>query len=111
MEIITRDEGSVAIMTISGEIDLYNAAEVKEAIQKFVDEKKYKVIVNMGGVSYVDSSGIGSLISSFSNLKKFQGSLRICNVAGSVRKVFELTRLTSFFDIDDTEEDSLAALK
>ena len=111
MEIDTREQGGIVILSINGEIDLYNAPELKEAIQKLVDEKKNKIIVNLDRVSYVDSSGIGALISSFSNLKKQEGSLRICNVSGSVRKVFELTKLTTFFDIDDTEAASLAALK
>ncbi len=111
MEMVNREEDGIVILSITGEIDLYNAPELKEAVQKLVDEKKYKIIVNLDGVSYIDSSGIGALISSFSNLKKYQGNLRICNVAGSVRKVFELTKLTSFFDMDDTEGASIAALK
>ena len=111
MEIETKEQEGVVVLSISGEIDLYNAPELKEAIQVLVEQKKNKIVVNLDRVSYVDSSGIGSLISSFSNLKKQEGSLRICNVVGSVRKVFELTKLTTFFDIDDTEADSVAALK
>lgn len=111
MEIEKKEDGDISILGVSGEIDLYNAPILKEAIQALIDEKRYKVVINLDRVSYVDSSGIGALISSFSNLKKFQGSLRICNVAGSVRKVFELTKLTYFFDMDNTEEESLATLK
>ena len=111
MEIESKERSGVVVLSINGEIDLYNAPELKEAIQSLVDEKKIKVVVNLDRVSYVDSSGIGALISSFSNLKKQGGSLRICNVAGSVRKVFELTKLTAFFHIDDTEETSVAAFQ
>ena len=111
MEIETREDDQISILSISGEIDLYNAPKLKDKIQSLADAKCYKIIINLDKVSYVDSSGIGALISSFSNLKKFGGSLRICHVAGSVRKVFELTKLTYFFDIDNTEEESLSALK
>ncbi len=111
MEIQLKNEGNIVVLSISGELDLYNAPELKEAIQKLINDKKVQVIIDMDRVSYVDSSGIGALISSFSSLKKSQGQMRICNVAGSVRKVFELTRLTSFFQIDDALENSLHAIK
>jgi Anti-anti-sigma regulatory factor (antagonist of anti-sigma factor) len=68
-------------------------------------------VINLDKVSYIDSSGIGALISSLSNLKKYQGGLKICNVSGSVRKVFELTKLTSFFEIYDSEQEAISAFK
>ena len=54
-------------------------------------------------------SRIGAIISSLSNLKKYQGGLKIINVFASVRKVFELTKLTSFFEIFDSEDDAVSS--
>lgn len=96
MEITRRESGNIVILDINGEIDLYNAPEIKDVIAKLIEEQKYYTIINLEKVSYIDSSGIGALISSLSNLKKYQGGLKIINVSGSVRKVFELTKLTSF---------------
>ncbi|MDH5721027.1 MAG: STAS domain-containing protein [Spirochaetia bacterium] len=101
-------EGNV-IIDIEGEIDLYNAPEVKETIKKLIDDKKLKIIVNLSKVSYIDSSGIGALISAVTALKKEQGYLKLVNVYASVKKVFELTKLTSFFDIYDSEEAAIKA--
>ena len=109
MDITTRTKRDVVILDISGEIDLYNAPEIKDIIGKLIEEKKYNVVINLEKVSYIDSSGIGALISSLSNLKKYQGGLKIINVFASVRKVFELTKLTSFFEIYDSEEDAVNA--
>lgn len=109
MEISRRQSGDVVILDVNGEIDLYNAPEIKDTINKLIEEKKYNVVINLDKVSYIDSSGIGALISSLSNLKKYQGGLKICNVSGSVRKVFELTKLTSFFEIYDSEQEAIAA--
>lgn len=109
MEIIQRESNSVAILDISGEIDLYNAPEIKVIISQLIEAKKFNVIVNLDKVSYIDSSGIGALISSFSNLKKNQGSLKIINVYSSVKKVFELTKLTNFFEIFDSEGEAIAS--
>ncbi|EIE00970.1 MULTISPECIES: STAS domain-containing protein [Leptospira] len=111
MEITRRESGNIVILDINGEIDLYNAPEIKDVIAKLIEEQKYYTIINLEKVSYIDSSGIGALISSLSNLKKYQGGLKIINVAGSVRKVFELTKLTSFFEIFDNEADAVAAFK
>ena len=69
MDITTRPKGEVVILDISGEIDLYNAPEIKDIINKLIEEKKYNVIINLEKVSYIDSSGIGALISSLSNLE------------------------------------------
>ena len=101
MEINRRENNNIILLDINGEIDLYNAPEIKDVIAKLIDEKRYQIVINLEKVSYIDSSGIGALISSLSNLKKYQGGLKIINVAGSVRKVFELTKLTSFFEIFD----------
>ena len=108
MEISQREADKVVILDIQGEIDLYNAPEIKDTIQKLIEQQKYNIIINLEKVSYIDSSGIGALISSLSNLKKYQGSLKIINVYASVKKVFELTKLTSFFEIFDSEEEALS---
>lgn len=109
MEINRRETNDIVILDITGEIDLYNAPEIKDIINKLVEEQKYNVVINLEKVTYIDSSGIGALISSLSNLKKYQGGLKIINVFASVRKVFELTKLTSFFEIFDSEEEALTS--
>lgn len=109
MEIKTRVVDTVVILDIDGEIDLYNAPEIKDTIKQQMDAGHKKIIINLENVSYIDSSGIGALISSLSNLKKIGGGLKIIHVYDSVRKVFELTKLTSFFDIYDSEDEALNA--
>ncbi len=111
MEINRREVGDIVIFDINGEIDLYNAPEIKEKIKDELNKNKVNVVINLDRVSYIDSSGIGVLISSLSNLKKIGGALKLINVYASVRKVFELTKLTSFFDIYDNESDAISAFK
>jgi anti-sigma B factor antagonist len=109
VEIKTRDVEGIIILDIDGEIDLYNAPEIKDTIKKEMDAGHKKIVINLEHVSYIDSSGIGALISSLSNLKKIGGGLKIIHVYESVRKVFELTKLTSFFEIYDSEDEAIAA--
>ncbi len=111
MEIKLKETDGVVLFDIEGEIDLYNAPALKNEIKKKIEEQKYNIVINLARVSYIDSSGIGALISSLSNLKKYQGGLKIVNVTGSVKKVFELTKLTSFFEIFDDEESAINSFK
>lgn len=111
MDISSRVRGDVVILDISGEIDLYNAPEIKDIVNKLIEQKKYSVVINLKEVTYIDSSGIGALISSLSNLKKYHGGLKIINVFASVKKVFELTKLTSFFEIYDSEDEAVKAFQ
>ena len=107
MDITKKTHEDIVILEIVGEIDLYNAPEIKDIISKLIEERSYNVIIDLEKVSYIDSSGIGALISSLSNLKKYHGGLKIINVYASVRKVFELTKLTSFFEIYDSEKEAI----
>ncbi len=111
MEINRREVGEIVVFDITGEIDLYNAPEIKEKIKEEMNKNKVNIIINLDKVTYIDSSGIGVLISSLSNLKKVGGALKLINVYASVRKVFELTKLTSFFDIYDSEADAITSFK
>ncbi len=109
MKIDRKDDDGITILSIDGEIDLYNAPDIKDIVNKLVEEKKMKVIIDLDKVTYIDSSGIGALISSLSNLKKNQGRLKVCNVSGSVHKIFTLTKLTNFFELYDSLEDAKVA--
>ncbi len=108
MEISQREKDSVVLLDIQGEIDLYNAPEIKSVIQELIDQKKFNVVINLEKVSYIDSSGIGALISSLSNLKKYHGNMKIVNVLASIKKVFELTKLISFFEIYESEDEAVS---
>jgi len=111
MEINPRKKGTVVILEISGDIDLYNAPELVNMINKYIEKKKYNIIINLKKVFYIDFSGIGALISGLFNLKEYSGGLKLINVDTPVKKVFELTNLTSFFDIYDSEEEAIKAFK
>ncbi|MEM7182161.1 MAG: STAS domain-containing protein [Spirochaetota bacterium] len=109
MEISRREKQNIVFLDITGEIDLYNATEIKEMITKLIKEQKYQIVINLAEVSYIDSSGIGALISSKSSLKKYQGILKISNMTGPVRKAYELSKLPLFFEFYETDDEAIAA--
>jgi len=107
LKIDERMVGDVVIMSVKGEIDLYNAPDVKDMISDYIEDDKVKLVMNLEQLSFIDSSGIGALISSLSNLQKENGALKLVNMHGSVRKVFDLTKLTGFFGVYDSEEEAV----
>ena len=107
MELKIRKNGETYIIDVSGEMDLYNSYKLKELVMKMLEKKVERYIINLQGVDYIDSSGIGALIYICSTLKKQNLRLTIANIHGSVKKVIELTKLMGFFPISETIEDAI----
>lgn len=111
MEIRVRTNSSIYIIDINGEIDLYNCQKLKDLIMNMMAKNIKNYIINLDKVVYIDSSGIGALISTFTKLKRENKNLRITNLHGSVKKVIELTKLIGFLPITETLEEAVSQLK
>lgn len=101
MELGLRRYKEIYIVDVKGDLDLYNAHELKEIVNKLTNKKVEKLVINMESVDYIDSSGVGALIHIFTNMKKIGARLKIANVHGSVAKVIKLTKLMNYFPIVD----------
>ena len=110
MELKIRKNEEIYIIDVLGEMDLYNSYKLKELLMKMIEKKIEKFIINLEDVEYIDSSGIGALIYITSTVKKMNLSLFIANVHGSVKKVIELTKLSSFFPILPNLEEAVKAI-
>jgi anti-sigma B factor antagonist len=110
MELKIRKNGDIYIIDVLGEMDLYNSYKIKELLMKMIEKKIEKFIINMEDVEYIDSSGIGALIYITSTIKKMNLTLSITNVHGSVKKVIELTKLSSFFPILPSLEEAIKSM-
>jgi anti-sigma B factor antagonist len=111
MELKIRKNEDIYIIDVLGEMDLYNSYKLKELLMKMIEKKIEKYIINMDEVEYIDSSGIGALIYITSTIKKMNLHLSITNVHGSVKKVIELTKLSSFFPILSTLEEAIKSME
>ncbi len=104
MNIKVTEEKDVVVLEIEGEVDLYNAPELREILKGFMDKDKLDILIDLNKVDYIDSSGIGVLISLATDLKDMHGSLVLKSPSPNVLRVFELTQLVNFFTIIDDEE-------
>lgn len=110
MELKVRQERGVAVVDVEGEVDLHGTPRLREALTELVKLADAKVVVNLTQVNYIDSSGLGVLVGAMKEAGKSGGKLVLTGLGREVRTVFELTRLSRFFDIYDTEAAALAKL-
>ena len=110
MEIGFRKYRQVYIVDVKGDMDLYNAHELKDVVNRLIEKKISRIVINLEKVDYIDSSGVGALIHIFTSIKRNGFRLRITNVHGSVAKVIKLTKLMGYFPIVDEVKTALQQL-
>jgi anti-sigma B factor antagonist len=102
--------GAVSIVDVSGRIVLgEESAALRTVIGDLVREGHNKILLNLGDVNYIDSSGLGSLVSSFASVKKQGGELKLLNLTNKVEDVMQITKLYTIFDVKDDEASALKA--
>jgi len=108
MEIREEKVNDVEVLKLEGRLDASSAKDIKEKIELLTKGNRMKVVIDMGGIDFIDSSGLGSLVSSLRSVNKLGGDIKISALQDQVRAIFELTRLHRIFGIYD---DSDAAAK
>ncbi len=110
MDVKKEKIGNTRIFHLSGEMDLYTSSDVREVIRKPLDQGAKKIVLNCQEMTYIDSSGVGVLISLFTTLRKKKGQLYLCGLQPSVYSVISFTKLTGFLSITETLEEALSEL-
>ena len=100
-------ENNTVILKLDGDIDVYTSSDLKDSIFSQIEFGAKKIIVDMEDVYYIDSSGIGVFISALGAFKKVNGKICFVKVTEPVKKVFELTKITSFFPIFTSETEAI----
>jgi anti-sigma B factor antagonist len=103
MTINTRQVRSVTILDINGRIVLQECALLRDLLSNLLAAGRNKILVNLAGISSVDSAGLAYLISGLVSARKRQGELKLLSPAKNVREVILLTKLDKVFDIIDDE--------
>jgi anti-sigma B factor antagonist len=109
LEVQTRQtEGGVTVVAPTGRLDVAGAPALKDAISDLARNGPPKVVLDMEGITFVDSTGLGSVIAALKQIRKQQGELRLAAPNQQVRVVLELTTLDKVFPYFATLEDALA---
>lgn len=107
MELEFRDIGEHKVISISGEVDLYNVSELKKALFSVTDGSYSSVVVDLKDVNYMDSSGIGALVAGQKKMRAHNGKFALINIHDDVLNILKLATLDKFFTIYGSEEDLL----
>ncbi len=107
MEIRKREQDRASILEVSGEVDLYSSPRLRDALLGLIRVKAKTIIVNLGGVGYMDSSGIATLVEGLQSSREYGGSFRLVGLKPDVMQVFRLARLTDAFEIYSDEAEAI----
>jgi anti-sigma B factor antagonist len=106
----TRQVDGVTILDLSGRITLGEGSVIlRDTIRELIGKGDKKILLNLGDVTYIDSSGIGELVSAFTAVRKESGELKLLNLTKKVHDLLQITKLYTVFDIKDDEATAIAA--
>ena len=108
MQVTTKNRDKGAVISVSGDIDLYTSPDLRKAITKLAKKKISLLVVDLKQVDYMDSSGVATLVEGLQLTARYDGSFRVASLNEDVREVFELARLDKVFDIYDNLDQALA---
>ena len=103
-----RDAGAVTVLELSGRITLgEGSALLRSTIRELLDEQRLKILVDLGDIIYIDSSGIGELVSAYTTAKNRGGELKLLHLTKKVHDLLQITKLYTVFDVHSDEVTAL----
>ena len=104
VKLTNRQVGDVTVMDAEGRITLGDGASTfRDMVRDLVGKGNKKLLVNLGEVSYIDSSGIGELVSGFTTVQNAGGSMKLLNLNKRVKDLLQITKLYTVFEVHDDE--------
>jgi len=112
MKASNRQVNGVTVVDMSGRITLGEGSVVlRESVRDLVAKGQKKILLNLGDVTYIDSSGIGELVSAFTTVRNQGGELKLLNLTKKVHDLLQITKLYTVFDIKDDETAAVGSFK
>jgi anti-sigma B factor antagonist len=112
LNINERQAGDVTILDLTGEIRMgEGSTALRNSIRGLVSGGNKKLLLNLGSVSYIDSSGIGELIANYTTASRDGGQVKLLNLTDKVQDLLVITKLLTVFDVYETETEALSSFK
>ena len=105
----TKDASGVAVVQVEGQLIVGNRQELKELVQAALDAGERRILIDFSRTGYIDSSGLGALVSISKKIREAGGELRLSGLNEDLRSLFELTKLDTLFAIAETPQQALAS--
>lgn len=101
--------GQVTVVAPKGDLDTASAEKVRRTLRDLLDQGNTKLVVHLGAVDYIDSAGLGELISAMKRARQAGGDVRLCDLHGDVLRIFEMTWLNRAILVYPTREEAVAS--
>jgi len=112
LKVSTRKVDSAVVVDMSGRLTIGEPVLLlRETVRVLVNDGSNRFVLNLGDVSYIDSSGLGELVSLFTTVRNKQGDVKLLNLTAKAKDLLQMTKLLTVFDTYDDEAKALAALK
>jgi len=112
LDLKERQAGDVTILDLSGEVRIGDSSvALRESVRNLADQGKKKLLLNLAGVKYIDSSGIGELIANYTTVSRQGGQLKLLNLTERVQNLLVITKLLTVFDSYDNEAEALKSFE
>ncbi len=109
MEIQIREEGKVQILACLGRMDAQVSGLLKGRIQELLDKGSAKLVLDLEGLEFLDSSGLGALVSCLRRVREKKGEIKLAGLRPEVRSIFDITRVSRLFHIFENVSDAVKA--
>ncbi len=108
MKIATRKVGDVVVLDLEGKILIGDGCqEMRDAICSSLDAGNNKILLNLSGVSYMDSTGLGEVIRNYKTVIDKGGKLKLLNLTSRIRDLMSMTKLLTVFEVFESEQEAL----
>jgi anti-sigma B factor antagonist len=112
MKFTTRQVDGVTILDLSGRITLgEGSVTLREAVHDALGKGSKYILLNLGNIDYIDSSGLGELVSAFTSVKNAGGELKLLQLTKKVHDLLQITKLYTVFDVSDDEASAVSSFK
>ena len=112
LNIRERQAGDITVLDMDGRITIgEGSVALRSAVRRFLEEGKKNILLNLAGVGYIDSSGIGELVSSYTAINKEGGQLKLLSLTQKLQDLLTITKLLTVFDAYDSEAEALSNFK
>jgi len=110
VKLSTRQVGDVSVVDVAGRITLgEGSSALRDLMREMVGKGQKKILLNLGDVSYIDSSGIGELVSGFTTVTNNGGEMKLLNLNKRVKDLLQITKLYTVFDVHEDEAGAIRA--
>ena len=103
--------GPCTVLDLTGELDTYSSPTVKNQIVGLVDQGTKRLLVNLAGVRYIDSAGLGTLVGGLKRSAENGGELKVVNASDQIQRIFDITGLVRVFDSYLDEHEALGSFR